>query len=79
MSLGKPGEMPEWVAEAAGIELANSVWTFEYAAAVFLGCPREAAEPLSVEIHKSRETFEFREPYRIDGVQSLGENGPFGE
>ena len=38
-----------------------------------LACPRGAAEPLFVEIHNSLETFGFREPYRICGVQSFGE------
>jgi hypothetical protein len=39
--------------------------------------PRGAAEPLFVEIHKSFETLEFREPYRICGVQSFGEKWAF--
>jgi len=34
---------------------------------------RVSAEPLFVELHKALETFEFREPYRIGGVQSFGE------
>jgi hypothetical protein len=34
---------------------------------------RGAPEPPFVEIHKLLETFEFREPYRIVGVQSFGE------
>src|SRR5216684_736103 len=34
---------------------------------------RGATEPLFVEIHKFLETFEFREPYQINGVQSFGE------
>jgi hypothetical protein len=38
-----------------------------------LACPREAAEPLPAEAHKGLQTFEFREPYRMDGVQSFGE------
>jgi hypothetical protein len=38
-----------------------------------LACPRVSAEPLFVELHKALETFEFREPYRIGGVQSFGE------
>src|SRR6266852_5754599 len=42
-----------------------------------LACPREAAEPLSTEVHKQFETFEFREPYRIGGVQSFGEKRAF--
>jgi hypothetical protein len=36
-------------------------------------CPREAAEPVSIGIHKSLEILEYREPYRICGVQSFGE------
>jgi hypothetical protein len=42
-----------------------------------LACPRGAAEPLFVEIHKSLETFGFREPYRICGVQSFREEWVF--
>jgi hypothetical protein len=42
-----------------------------------LACPREAAEPLFAELHKSLETFGFREPYRIGGVQSSGEKRAF--
>jgi hypothetical protein len=40
-------------------------------------CPREAAEPLSAEVHESLQTFEVREPYRMDGVQSFREKRPF--
>jgi hypothetical protein len=39
--------------------------------------PRGAAEPLFAEIQKSFETLEFREPYRICGVQSFGEKWAF--
>jgi hypothetical protein len=42
-------------------------------------CPRGAAEPHFTTIHKSLETFEFREPYRIRRVQSSGDKWPFGE
>jgi hypothetical protein len=40
---------------------------------------RGFAEPGFIRIHKPLETLEFREPYRIRGVQSSGENKPFGE
>jgi hypothetical protein len=39
-----------------------------------LACPRGFAEPHFIGIHKQLETLEFREPYRIRGVQSSGEN-----
>ena len=42
-----------------------------------LACPRGAAEAVFVEKHKSFETFEFREPYQICGVQSFGEKRDF--
>jgi hypothetical protein len=42
-----------------------------------LACPSEAAEPLSAEVLKQLQTFEFREPYRMDGVQSFGEKQEF--
>jgi hypothetical protein len=42
-----------------------------------IACPREATEPVFVELHKSLETSEFREPYRIGGVQSFGEKRVF--
>src|SRR5450631_476086 len=42
-----------------------------------LDCPRGAAEAVFVEKHKSFETFEFREPYQICGVQSFGEKRAF--
>src|SRR5260370_26748593 len=42
-----------------------------------LACPRGAAEPLFVEIHRPFETLEFREPYRIPGVQSFGDKWAF--
>jgi hypothetical protein len=38
-----------------------------------LACPRGAAEPHFVRIHKPLEKLKFREPYRIGGVQSSGE------
>ena len=41
-----------------------------------LACRRKDVEPLSVEVHKRLETFDFREPYRIGLVQSLGEKRP---
>jgi hypothetical protein len=40
-----------------------------------LACSRVAAKPLPAEVYKQFQTFEFREPYRMDGVQSFGENG----
>src|SRR5258707_13556024 len=40
-------------------------------------CPREAARPFSAEVHKQLETFDFRKPYRIGEVQSLGEKRAF--
>ena len=42
-----------------------------------LTCPREVAEPLSAEVRKQLKTFKFREPYRIDRVQSFGEKRAF--
>jgi hypothetical protein len=39
-----------------------------------LACPRGFAEPGFIRILKLLETLEFREPYRIRGVQSSGEN-----
>jgi hypothetical protein len=39
-----------------------------------LACPRGFAEPHFIGIHKHLETLEFREPYRIRGVQRSGEN-----
>ena len=42
-----------------------------------LACPREAAEPPSAEVHKLLQTFEFREPYRRERVQSFGEKRAF--
>jgi hypothetical protein len=39
-----------------------------------LACPRGFAELHFIGIHKQLETLEFREPYRIRGVQSSGEN-----
>jgi hypothetical protein len=42
-----------------------------------LDCPRGAAEPLFVEIHRPLETLEFREPYRIRGVQRFGDKWVF--
>jgi hypothetical protein len=42
-----------------------------------LACPKGAAEPRFVNIHKPLETFEFREPYRIRRVQSFGEKWAF--
>jgi hypothetical protein len=42
-----------------------------------VACPREAAKPLSAEVHKQLETFEFREPYRFGEVQSFGEKQAF--
>jgi hypothetical protein len=42
-----------------------------------LACPRGAAEPLFMGIHKPFETLEFREPYRIRGVQSFGDKWAF--
>lgn len=44
-----------------------------------LACPRGAAEPLFVEIHRPFETLEFRKPYRIRGVQSFGDKWAFSE
>jgi hypothetical protein len=38
-----------------------------------LACPKRAAEPVSVELHNPFEMLEFREPYRICGVQSFGD------
>jgi hypothetical protein len=38
-----------------------------------LACPRETAEPPSVDAHKQLGMIEFREPYRIGGVQRFGE------
>ena len=52
--------------EDSNLEMAN--WKSDA-----LACPRVSAEPLFVELHKALETFEFREPYRIGGVQSFGE------
>jgi hypothetical protein len=42
-----------------------------------LACSRGAAEPVSVEIHKSFEALKFRKPYRICGVQRFGEKWAF--
>jgi hypothetical protein len=42
-----------------------------------LGCPRGAAEPLFIEIYRPFETLDFREPYRIRGVQSFGDKWAF--
>ena len=41
---------------------------------LILCIPRGTTERLFVEIHRLFETLEFREPYRIHGVQSSGEN-----
>lgn len=38
-----------------------------------LAYPRGDAQPRSTEVHKYLETFEFRDLYRMDGVQSFGE------
>jgi hypothetical protein len=38
-----------------------------------LACSRGATEPHLIRTHKHLETFEFREPYQIGGVQSSGE------
>ena len=42
-----------------------------------LACPRGAAESLFVKIHRPFKTLEFREPYRIRGVQSFGDKWVF--
>jgi hypothetical protein len=42
-----------------------------------LACPRGVAEPLFVDIHRPFETLEFREPYRIRGVQSFRDKWAF--
>jgi hypothetical protein len=44
-----------------------------------LACPRGAADPLFVEIHRPFETLEFRKPYRIRVVQSFGDKWAFSE
>src|SRR5882724_7488058 len=68
-SLGKPGKTQECVAGAAGIE--PRYGDFES------GCsclPERICRTPFIRIHKPLETLEFREPYRIRGVQSSGEN-----
>jgi hypothetical protein len=44
-----------------------------------LACPRGFAEPHFIRINKLLETLEFREPYRIRGVQSLRDKWAFSE
>jgi hypothetical protein len=68
-----------WTPNAAlaswlGGSIRPSRWEFELDT---LACPREAAEPLSAEVHKLLQTFEFREPYRMDKLQSFGEKWAF--
>src|ERR1700704_20163 len=58
--------LPGWGGSIRNLDMAN--WKSDA-----LACPRGAAEPLFAELHKSLETFGFREPYRIGGVQSSGE------
>ena len=70
--LGKPGRTPDWLAEAGGFELRYGELETDA-----LACPRGAAESHCLETHRSFETLEFREPYRIRGVQSLGDKGVF--
>ena len=40
-------------------------------------CREKPQKPLYAEVHKQLETFDFREPYRIGEVQSLGEKRAF--
>jgi hypothetical protein len=67
--LWEPGRTREWVAGAVGIE--PRYGDFES------GCsclPERIYRTPFIRIHKPLETLEFREPYRIHGVQRSGEN-----
>ena len=64
----KSGRTPEWVAGAGDSSFDNDELNSDS-----LARPSEAAEPLLVGHRKPFETLEFREPYRIRGVQSFGD------
>jgi len=63
---------PDWLAGAGGFEPRYGELESDA-----LACPRGAAEPLFVEIHRPFETLEFREPYRIRRVRSFGDKWAF--
>jgi hypothetical protein len=72
-SLGETGgtRVNEWLGRGdSNLDMANSK-------SDALACPKGAAEPRFVKIHKPLETFEFREPYRLRRVQSFGEKWAF--
>jgi hypothetical protein len=71
----KPG-FPENLAEQGKGRLGRQESNLDMAIskADALARPRGFAEHHFMRIHKPLETFEFREPYRIGGVQSSGEN-----
>jgi hypothetical protein len=70
--LGEYRRTHDWLAGAGGTE--SRYGELEPGA---LAYPRGAAEPLFLEIHRLFETLEFREPYRIRGVQSFGDKWAF--
>jgi hypothetical protein len=65
-------ELHACLAEAGGFEFEMASWKSDA-----LACPSEVAEPLSAEVNKWLQPFEFRETYRMDGVQSFGEKRAF--
>jgi hypothetical protein len=62
------GQTREWVTVAGGFEPGYGELQSDA-----LACPRGAAEPLFVEIQSRFETLEFRGPFRIRGVPSVGD------
>jgi hypothetical protein len=58
----------------AGAGDRTSIWRIGFG---YLACPRGAAESLFVESHRPFKSSEFREPYRIRGVQSFGDERAF--